>query len=164
MIKNLPTMQETWVQSLGGEDPLEKEMATHFSILAWRIPRTEEPGGLQSMGSQRVGHTEPYTEWATCYSATKSTSAETLWIDIWGYYLLFPWDSARRRFFNNKIMTYLKRHAKSACYPWCVYHTSTSCVHPWPAPTRPPTPLGQTASALMGRLDCLNEAQVLEAL
>jgi len=44
-------MQETWVQSLGGEDPLEKEMATHSSILAWEIPRTEEPGGLQSMGS-----------------------------------------------------------------------------------------------------------------
>ena len=50
------TTQETWVQSLGQEDPLEKEMATHSSILAWRIPWTEEPGGLQSMGSQRVKH------------------------------------------------------------------------------------------------------------
>ena len=49
-------MQETWVQSLGWEDPLEKGMATHFSILAWRIPWTEEPDGLQSMGLQRVGH------------------------------------------------------------------------------------------------------------
>ena len=47
-------MQETWVQSQGQEDPLEKEMATHSSILAWRIPQTEEPGGLQSKGSQRV--------------------------------------------------------------------------------------------------------------
>ena len=56
MIKNLPAMQETWVQSLGQEDPLEKEMATHSSILAWKIPWTEEPGGLQSIGSQRVGH------------------------------------------------------------------------------------------------------------
>ena len=55
MVKNLPATQETWVWSLGGEDPLEKEMATHSSILAWRIPWTEEPGGLQSMGSQRVG-------------------------------------------------------------------------------------------------------------
>ena len=55
-VKSLPAMQETWVQFLGQEDPLEKEMATHFSILAWRIPLTEEPGGLQSMGSQRVGH------------------------------------------------------------------------------------------------------------
>ena len=49
-------MQETWVQFLGWEDPLEKEMATLFSILAWRIPWTEEPGELESMGSQRVGH------------------------------------------------------------------------------------------------------------
>ena len=56
MIKNLPAMQETWVQSLGQEDPLEKEMATHSSILAWKIPWTEEPGGLQSIGSQKVGH------------------------------------------------------------------------------------------------------------
>ena len=56
MVKHLPTMQETWVRSLGQEDHLEKEIATHFSILAWRIPWTKEPGRLQSMGSQRVGH------------------------------------------------------------------------------------------------------------
>ena len=56
MVKHLPAMQETWVQSLGWENPLEKEMATHFSILAWRIPWTEEPGGQQSMESQRVEH------------------------------------------------------------------------------------------------------------
>ena len=56
MVKRLPTMQETWVQSLGQEDLLEKEMATHSSMLAWKIPWMEEPGGLQSMGSQRVGH------------------------------------------------------------------------------------------------------------
>ena len=55
-LKRLPPMWETQVRSLGQEDPLEKEMATHSSILAWRIPWTEEPGGLQSMGSQRVGH------------------------------------------------------------------------------------------------------------
>ena len=54
-LKRLPAMQETWVQSLGQEDPLEKEMVTHSSILAWRIPWMEEPGGLQPMGSQRVG-------------------------------------------------------------------------------------------------------------
>ena len=53
-MENPPAMQETWVQSLGGEDPLEKRMATHSSILAWRIPWTEEPGDLLSMGSQRV--------------------------------------------------------------------------------------------------------------
>ena len=56
MVKSLSAMQETQVQSLGWEDPLEKEMATHSSILAWKIPWTEEPSRLQSMGSQRVGH------------------------------------------------------------------------------------------------------------
>ena len=56
MVKNLPAMQETQVRSLGREDPLEEEMATHSSILAWEIPWMEEPGGLQSMGLQRVGH------------------------------------------------------------------------------------------------------------
>ena len=55
-LRHLPTMLETWVQSLGQEDLLEKEMATHSSILAWKIPWTEKPGSLQSMGSQRVGH------------------------------------------------------------------------------------------------------------
>ena len=56
MVKNLPTMQETWVQSVIQEDPLEKGMATHSSIVAWRIPRTEEPGRLQSTGSQIIRH------------------------------------------------------------------------------------------------------------
>ena len=56
MVKRLPAMQETWVRSLGQEDPLEKEMAIHSSSLAWKIPWMEEPGGLQSMESQRVGH------------------------------------------------------------------------------------------------------------
>ena len=61
-VNNQPAMQETqetqemWVQSLGQEDPLEEEMATHCSILAWKIPRAEEPGGLQPMGLQRAGH------------------------------------------------------------------------------------------------------------
>ena len=57
-VKNLPAMQETWVQFLGWEDALEKEMATHSSILAWKIPWTEEPGGLQSMGLQESDVTE----------------------------------------------------------------------------------------------------------
>ena len=56
MVKHLPTIQETWVQSLGWEDLLEKAMTTHSSTLAWKIPWTEEPGRLQSMESQRVGH------------------------------------------------------------------------------------------------------------
>ena len=57
LVKNLSAVQETWVQFLGQEDPLEKEMATHSSILAWRIPWTEEPGKLQSMGSQELDTT-----------------------------------------------------------------------------------------------------------
>ena len=58
MVKSLPAMQELWVQSLGQEDPLEKEMATHSSILAWRIPWMEEPGGLQSVGCKESDTTE----------------------------------------------------------------------------------------------------------
>ena len=68
-VKRLPTMQETWVQSLGQEDPLEKEMASHSSINAWKIPWTKEPGGLQSMGSQRVGH-----DWVTSFHFTSKIS------------------------------------------------------------------------------------------
>ena len=60
IIKNLPAVQETWVRFLGQEDPLEKGMAIHSNILSWRIPRTEKPGGLQFVGSQRVGH-----DWVT---------------------------------------------------------------------------------------------------
>ena len=56
MVKNPPVKWEMWVRALGWEDPLEKRMATHSSILAWEIPWTEEPGGIQSMGSQRMGH------------------------------------------------------------------------------------------------------------
>ena len=58
MVNHLPAIWETWVQSQGWKDPLKKEMATHSSTLAWKIPWTEEPGRLQSMGSQRVGHYE----------------------------------------------------------------------------------------------------------
>ena len=61
MVTRLPTMWETWVQSLGWEDPLEKEIATHSRILAWKIPWTEEPARLQSMASQRVGRLSDFT-------------------------------------------------------------------------------------------------------
>ena len=73
MVKCLPAMQETWVQSLGQEDPLEKEMATYSSTLAWKIAWMEEPGRLQSMGSQRVGH-----DWAT------SLTHWELQLSLWG--------------------------------------------------------------------------------
>ena len=66
LVKNMPAMWETWVWSLGWEDPLEKGKATHSSILAWRIPGTGEPGGLQSMGSHRVGH-----DWSVLAAAAK---------------------------------------------------------------------------------------------
>ena len=65
-LKHLPATRETSIRSLGWEDPLEKEMATHCSILAWRIPWTKEPGGLQSMGPQKVGH-----DWATSLSLSR---------------------------------------------------------------------------------------------
>ena len=68
MVKSLPAMQETWVWSLGEEDPLEKEMATHSSTLAWKTPWMEEPGGLQSIESQRVGN-----DWATLLSLSPWT-------------------------------------------------------------------------------------------
>ena len=71
MVKTQPARQETWVRSLGWEDPLEEGMATHYNILAWRIPWTEEPGGLQSIGSQRSNMTEA-TEYASMCYAGKS--------------------------------------------------------------------------------------------
>ena len=78
-VKRLPAMQKTQVQSLGWEDPLEKEMATHSSILVWRIQWTEEPGGLQSMGSQRVGH-----DWATTLRVNlKCSSQERIHNYVW---------------------------------------------------------------------------------
>ena len=74
MVKRLPTVQETQVHSEGAEDPLEKGIATHSNILAWRIPWTEEPGGLQSMGSQRVRH-DCATNTFTVFSASTQLSA-----------------------------------------------------------------------------------------
>ena len=86
MVKNLPAMQDAWVQSLGQEDLLEKEMASHSRILTWRIPQTEEPGGLQSVGSQTVGH-----EW------TNFTSL---------LLIQFSWSSLNRINFMYKFYTF----------------------------------------------------------
>ena len=72
-VKHLSTMRETWVQSLGQEDPLEKEMAIHSSTIAWKVPWTEEPGRVKSMGSQRVRH-----DWATSLSFPLAYAAESL--------------------------------------------------------------------------------------
>ena len=73
MVKNLPAMQETWVWSLGQEDPLEKGMATHSNILAWKITWTEKPGGLQSIGSQRVRHDWAASTHTHIYKVTQVT-------------------------------------------------------------------------------------------
>ena len=83
MVKDPSSMQETWVRSLGREDPLEKELATHSSTLAWKIPQMEEPGKLQSMGLQRVGHnleTKPPRIFFTHSSANGQLAASMLWV------------------------------------------------------------------------------------
>ena len=90
MVKNLPAMLEAWVQSLSQEDCLEKEMATHSSVLAWRIPWTEEPGGLQSMGSQRVRHdretnTHTQTHRHTHYKVTYMSQEDFRAIQIFAF-------------------------------------------------------------------------------
>ena len=76
-LKHVPPMQETWVRSLGQEDPLEKEMVTHSSILAWRIPWMEEPGRLQSMGSQRVRH-----DWVTSLRSVETEPCTVAAVDL----------------------------------------------------------------------------------
>ena len=88
MVKNLLAMQETLVRSLGWEDPLEKGMATHFSFLAWKIPGIEEPGGLQYMGSQRVGHNSTMNTLSLSYVRLYSVCVCS--VSIW-YTLLQPW-------------------------------------------------------------------------
>ena len=85
MVKNLPAMQETWVQSLGQEDPLEKGMATHSSVLVWRIPWTKEPGELQSMGLQRVRH-----DWASYTHTVAVLILEKIAVLTW--FLLMHWE------------------------------------------------------------------------
>ena len=100
MIKNLPAMQETWVQSLGWEDPLEKGMVTHSSIFAWKIPWTEESGQLQSTGSQRVGHNwvtntqtpEPYM--FRCYGLSQYIEQSRRW--VWLMILVKQWGLIKR--------------------------------------------------------------------
>ena len=85
-LKHLPGMRETRVWSLGREDPLEKEMATHSSILAWRIPWREEPGRLQSMGSQRVGH-----DWETSLHFTDTcTIQKHVWLLFFSIFMILP--------------------------------------------------------------------------
>ena len=98
MVKNLPAMQETQAQSLGQEDPLEKGMAIHSSILAWRIPWTEEPGGLQSMGSaQRVRHDQATNAFTFCASHFTEMVSD---IALSPKYLLIPPKSLHLRLYH----------------------------------------------------------------
>ena len=85
LVKNPSVMWETWVRSQGWEDPLEKRRATHSSILAWRIPWTEEPGRLQSMGSQRVGHNWVTFTFTFSYYLVRTPSARVAWVVVVGF-------------------------------------------------------------------------------
>ena len=111
-VKPLPAMQETRVQSLGWEDPLEKEMATHSSTLAWKIPWTEEPGRLQSMGSQRVGH-----DWAcVCiyiyiYTHTHTLMSQFFYRDF--YWFIFP-------FTDSEVLFIYKWYAVMPCISYFI--------------------------------------------
>ena len=95
-LKRLPGMWETRLQSLGQEGPLEMEMATHYSTLAWRIPRREEPGGLQSMGSQRVGH-----DWVTSLYPPIKNKLKNKEL-VWRYHLTPVRMAIMKKLINNK--------------------------------------------------------------
>ena len=133
MVKTLPAMQETWVQSLGWDDPLEKEMETHSSILAWRIPRTEERGRLQSMGWQRVGH-----DWATSLSLSLS---ECACVHVCAHSCLTlcdpmdcsPLGSSVQGIFQARILEWVAVSSSRASYhPWGWSHVSClSCTGRW---------------------------------
>ena len=109
-------MQETWIQSLGWEDPLEKEVATHSSILAWRIPWTEEPGGLQSMESQRVGHNSDFDTHLhyICYGCLWSVTFDVTNTIVSGHHKPLP----------HKTVNLTDK--------WCVcYDNSSDPLFPW---------------------------------
>ena len=109
-VKRLPTRRKTWVHSLGQEDPLEKEMATHSSTHAWKIPCTEEPGRLQSMGSQRVEH-----DWATSlslyiyYVPTLNCFISILLLSVIAVLILSAWENPIQHAFPERSITH-KRH------------------------------------------------------
>ena len=112
-VKNLPAVQETWALSLGWEDPLEKEMATHSSILAWKIPWTEEPGGLQSMGSQKS-----WNNWATNTStSTHLMIIQWKWQICWRIWI---WKTECLKNYGWRLVTSYRGSDQN-------YHTS--CAH-----------------------------------
>ena len=116
MVKDPPAMWKTWVRSLGWEDPLEKGMATHSSILAWKIPWTEEPGGLQSMGSQSVGHdwvTQHSAQHMEGYSNITHESTCIIYIYLYMHKLGFPCEVS-----GKESSCQCRRHKRHRFNPW----------------------------------------------
>ena len=114
LVKNLPAIQKTWVHSLGQEDPLEKEMATHSGFLAWEIPWTEEPGGLQSMGSQRVGHNSATKTILCIHTHTYKCTNHT-------YILMIC--------FTDLILTFCNSYEYYICIWACDFTSVYTCTH-----------------------------------
>ena len=112
MVKLLPAVQETRVRSLGWEDPLEKEMATHSSTLAWKIPWTEEPGRLQSMGLQRVRH-----DWATSFHFTSTWEIGCI---LWSKYCQVYYKILLNFLGNIRLCPCLLSHVRLFATPWAV--------------------------------------------
>ena len=119
MVKNLSAMWETQVQSVGQEDPLEKEMAPHSSILAWRIPWTEEPGRLQSTGSQRVGHNWESYFTSSLYNHKGFDLGHTWMVCGFPYFIQF-----KPEFCNKELMIWVTMSSRS-CFCW-LYRASPS--------------------------------------
>ena len=118
-IKNLPAMQEMQVRSLGQKDPLEKGMATHSSVLAWRFPWTEEPGGLQSMELQRVGH-----NWAT-NTHTSDDLAVSKKLEFQGYWLKPPCTWVYMGYHSGPLMLWLLENTIFFKNMYYIHHTSS---------------------------------------
>ena len=134
MIKNLPTMQETWVQSLGREDPPEEKMETHSSIIAWRIPWTEDPGGLQSMGSQRVRH-----DWVTYIHTPAGSQGRgdtgvgnpgpwSMLLALWGLPSLLLFQPGVSGFHLREVISFLCLESNQ-CQPIAVTILGVSTLH-----------------------------------
>ena len=140
-LKRLPAMRETWVRSLGWEDPLEKEMATHSSILAWRIPWTEEPGGLQFTGSKRVGY-----DWATSLFWSEKVFI-SLWLS-WCWVVFFFYDFLWNTWHKIKHFKVTSSVALNIFIIWCshllwqvskhFFHSFTPLTHCAAFPVPPP--------------------------
>ena len=129
-VMNPSAVQETWVQSLGQRDPLEKGIATHSSILAWRIPWTKEPGGLQSLGSLRVGH-----DWVT-YTYNQIVRTVTCELFLWVFFLYrVLWYGTMQSCLFSDLQIHTAAYSSSPfCYLKCtsnlnIFQNESSCPH-----------------------------------